>query len=84
MDSTYDVKKIFGYNLKNLRESKGLTQEQLAEYLNLSEQNFTISGLRAEVAAGSACDEQDKQGENPFNASNQAASGLSEILRAAY
>ncbi len=35
MDSTYDVKKIFGYNLKNLRESKGLTQEQLAEYLNL-------------------------------------------------
>ena len=30
------------------------------------------SGLRAEYAAGSACEEQDKQGENPFNASNQA------------
>lgn len=43
MDSTYDVKKIFGYNLKNLRESKGLTQEQLAEYLNL--QTYTLESL---------------------------------------
>ncbi len=48
------------------------------------EQNFTISGLRAEGAVSSACDEQDEQGENPFNASNQAAGGVSEILRAAY
>ena len=47
----------------------------------MSEQNFTISGLRADGAAYSACDEQDEQGENPFNdeqgenpfnASNQA------------
>ena len=38
----------------------------------MSEQNFTISGLRAEGSAGSACEEQDEQGENPFNASNQA------------
>ena len=50
----------------------------------MSEQNFTISGLRAEGSAGSACNEQDEQGENPFNASNQAAGGVSEILRAAY
>lgn len=35
MDKTYNVKKIFGYNLRNLRESKGLTQEKLAEFLNL-------------------------------------------------
>ena len=58
----------------------------LMNLYKLSEQNFTIiqrrewnfesgvlkSGLRAEGAAGSACEEQDKQGENPFNASNQA------------
>ena len=37
----------------------------------MSEQNFTISGLRADGAAYSACDEQDEQGKNPFNASNQ-------------
>lgn len=43
MDSTYNVKKISGYNLKNLRESKGLTQEQLAEYLNL--QTYTLESL---------------------------------------
>ena len=35
MDRTFDVKKIFGHNLRNLRESKNLTQEQLAEFLNL-------------------------------------------------
>lgn len=35
MDKTYNVKKIFGYNLRNLRESKNLTQEKLAEFLNL-------------------------------------------------
>ena len=50
----------------------------------MSEQNFTISGLRAEGSAGSACNEQDEQGENPFNASNQAAGGVSEILRVAH
>ena len=38
----------------------------------MSEQNFTKSGLRAEGEAGSACEEQDEQGENPFNASSQA------------
>ena len=46
----------------------------------MSEEKFTISGLRAEGAAGSACDEQDEQGENPFNASNQAAEGVSEFF----
>lgn len=35
MDKTYNVKKIFGYNLRSLRESKSLTQEKLAEFLNL-------------------------------------------------
>ncbi|MBQ9246045.1 helix-turn-helix transcriptional regulator [bacterium] len=35
MDKNIDVKKIFGYNLRILRESKHLTQEQLAELLNL-------------------------------------------------
>ena len=35
MDKTFDVRKIFGNNLKNLRENKNLTQEQLAEYLDL-------------------------------------------------
>lgn len=35
MDKFFDVKKIFGYNLKMLRESKKLTKEQLAEHLNL-------------------------------------------------
>ena len=35
MDKTFDVRKIFGNNLKNLREYKNLTQEQLAESLNL-------------------------------------------------
>lgn len=35
MDRNFDVKKTFGYNLKILRESKHLTQEQLAEQLNL-------------------------------------------------
>ncbi len=35
MDKTFDVRKIFGNNLKNLRENKNLTQEQLAESLNL-------------------------------------------------
>ncbi len=35
MDKAYNVKKIFGCNLKELREKKNLTQEQLAEILNL-------------------------------------------------
>ncbi len=35
MDNTYNVKKIFGCNLRNLRESKNLTQEKLAEFLDL-------------------------------------------------
>ena len=35
MSKDLDVKKIFGNNLKKLRESRKLTQEQLAEYLNL-------------------------------------------------
>lgn len=35
MNNNYDIKKIFGYNLKILREAKNLTQEQLAELLNL-------------------------------------------------
>lgn len=35
MDKSFDVRKIFGNNLKKLRESKNLTQEQLAELLNL-------------------------------------------------
>ncbi len=35
MEKNYDVKKILGYNLKALREAKNLTQEQLAEYLEL-------------------------------------------------
>lgn len=29
------IKKILGRNVKQLRTSKGLTQEQLAEHLNL-------------------------------------------------
>lgn len=35
MDKKFDVRKIFGYNLRNLRESKNLTQDRLAELLNL-------------------------------------------------
>ncbi len=35
MDKSFDVRKIVGNNLKNLREVKNLTQEQLAELLNL-------------------------------------------------
>ena len=35
MSKGYDIKKIFGSALKNLRESKNLTQEQLAEFLEL-------------------------------------------------
>ncbi len=35
MDKILDVKKILGHNLKNLREDRNLTQEQLAEALNL-------------------------------------------------
>jgi len=35
MSKEYDVKKLFGCVLKNLRESKTLTQEQLAEHLEL-------------------------------------------------
>ena len=35
MSKRYDIRKIFGSALKNLRESKNLTQEQLAEYLEL-------------------------------------------------
>ena len=35
MIDKYDIRKIFGSSLKELRESKKLTQEQLAEYLDL-------------------------------------------------
>lgn len=35
MDKKCDVKKILGHALRTLRESKNLTQEQLAEHLNL-------------------------------------------------
>ena len=35
MSKRYDIKKMFGSALKELRESKNLTQEQLAEYLEL-------------------------------------------------
>ncbi len=35
MDKSFDIRKIVGNNLKNLREVKNLTQEQLAELLNL-------------------------------------------------
>lgn len=32
---TYDINKIFGLNLKKWRQIRGLSQEQLAEKLNL-------------------------------------------------
>lgn len=35
MTESYDIRKIFGSSLKELRESHNLTQEQLAEYLDL-------------------------------------------------
>ena len=35
MARTNNVKDIFGKSLKDLRESRGITQEQLAEYLDL-------------------------------------------------
>ena len=35
MSKTYNVKKIFGSALRELRESKNITQEQLAEFLDL-------------------------------------------------
>jgi len=35
MVEDYNIKQIFGYNLRNLRESKNLTQQQLADYLGL-------------------------------------------------
>lgn len=37
------IKKNLGITLKNLRESKGLTQEQLAEYVDM--QPSTIRGI---------------------------------------
>lgn len=36
-----DIKKIFGSALAELRTQKGLTQEQLAEYLSLSTHTIT-------------------------------------------
>ena len=35
MDKKYDVKKILGQSIKNLRESRHLTQEELADRLGL-------------------------------------------------
>ncbi len=35
MVKNFNIKQLFGYNLKNLRESKNLTQQQLADYLGL-------------------------------------------------
>lgn len=37
-----NIKKTFGINLKKLRTSKNLTQEQLAEILNMQMQSITF------------------------------------------
>lgn len=36
------IKKILGRNVKQLRTSKGLTQEQLAEHLNLQRETIAF------------------------------------------
>ena len=41
MISNNSIKKIFGDNIKKLRKAKGLTQEQLAEALNLQLQSIS-------------------------------------------
>lgn len=42
MISSNDINKIIGRNLKRLRVSKGITQEQLAEILKLQPQSVTV------------------------------------------
>lgn len=46
-----DIKNIFGKNLKNLRKSRGLTQEKLAELSNLDRSYISdIEGGRVNVS----------------------------------
>lgn len=42
MINSESIKKIFGNNLKKLRSAKGLTQEQLAEILDMQIQSITF------------------------------------------
>ena len=42
MVTSSDIKKIFGTNVKKARVAKGLTQEQLAEILDLQVQTITF------------------------------------------
>lgn len=41
MDDSNIIKKIFGANVKELRTQKGITQEQLAQYLELQPHSVT-------------------------------------------
>ncbi|MBD5401508.1 helix-turn-helix transcriptional regulator [bacterium] len=41
MYDSKNIKKIFGANVKELRTNKGITQEQLAEYLGLQPHSIT-------------------------------------------
>lgn len=42
MIDSNNIKKILGRNVKQLRTSKGLTQEQLAEHLNLQRETIAF------------------------------------------
>lgn len=52
MINSENVKKVFGANLKKLRQSKTLTQEQLAEFLDVQVQTISyIENGRAFVSS---------------------------------
>ena len=41
MDNNTDIKKLFGRRIKELRQRKGLTQEQLAYMVDVGERNLS-------------------------------------------
>lgn len=67
MGDSNNIKKNFGRNIKKLRKAKGLTQEQLAEKLNLQLQTISfIENGRTFVSSEVIADFADYFGVEPY------------------